>query len=105
MGAQMYLTQKKILETFKKNYAYLSREYGLKRIGIFGSYATGSQNESSDIDIIAEFESPIGLRFIEFTEYLEHILGKKTDVLTPAGIDGIRNPKISQKIKETIIYV
>lgn len=101
----MELTQKIILEKLRESYSHLSSEYGLKRIGIFGSYDRGVQDERSDIDIIAEFELPIGLRFVEFTEYLENILGKKTDVLTPAGLEAIRNQKIAREIKETIIYV
>ena len=68
----------------------------------FGSYAKGVPHEQSDIDLIAEFNAPIGLKFIEFTEYLEHLLGTPVDVLTPAGIQGIRNPK---DIQETILYV
>jgi uncharacterized protein len=101
----MELTKETILKKLRENYSHLSSEYGLKRIGIFGSYAKGIQDERSDIDIIAEFESPIGLKFVEFTEYLENIFGKKTDVLTPAGVEGIRNPNIAQEVKETIIYV
>ncbi len=48
---------------------------------------------------------PLGFRFIELTEYLENLLGKKVDVLTPAGIRGIRITHIAQDIKESIVYV
>ena len=97
--------RKEVIQKLKDHRNYLSSEYGLKRIGIFGSYAKGTQNKDSDVDIIAEFENPIGLKFVDFTEFLENILGKKTDILTPAGIKGIRNPSIAKGIKETIIYV
>ena len=101
----MELTKKTILKKLRECYSHLSAVYGLKRIGIFGSYAKDIQDERSDIDIIAEFDSPIGLKFIEFTEYLETVFGKKTDVLTLVGVEGIRNQKVAQEIKETIIYV
>jgi len=93
-----------ILQKLKSSLPYMASEYRLKKIGIFGSYARDAQNNQSDIDIVAEFDLPIGLKFIEFTEYLEDILGKKIDVLTPAGIEGIRNKKIAQKIRDTVIY-
>ena len=45
------------------------------------------------------------MRFNKFTEYLEKILGKKTDVLTHAGIKGIRINRIAKDIEENIVYV
>ncbi len=94
-----------IKEILRKEYPYLASEYGIKKIGLFGSYAKGKQTEKSDIDIIAEFERPIGLKFMEFTEYLENILGKKTDVLTPEGVKSIIIKRISDDIEKSIIYV
>jgi predicted nucleotidyltransferase len=102
---QMMLTKKEITEILREKYPYLASEYGVKRIGVFGSYAKGLSTEASDIDIIVEFERPIGFRFIEFTEYLENLLGKSVDVLTPAGIQGIRVDRIARSIEESVVYV
>ncbi len=99
------LTKEKITERLRENYSYLVSEYGIKRIGLFGSYAKGKQTEESDIDIVAEFEKPTGLKFIDFAEYLEKMLGKKADVLTPEGIKGITIERISEDIEKSIIYV
>ena len=99
------LTKEKIIDILSENGSYLASEYGVKRIGLFGSYAKGTVTESSDIDLVVEFEHPIGFRFIEFSEYLEAILGKRVDVLTDAGIQGIRIPHVAQNIKESIVYV
>ena len=98
-------TRAQVLQKLKDHRPYLSSKYGLKRIGLFGSYATETQADHSDIDIIVEFDKPIGLKFVELTEYLDDLFEKKTDVLTSGGIAGIRNPEIAQRIKETIIYV
>ena len=99
------LKKEQITDILRKQYPYLAAEYGVKRIGLFGSYAKGVPQEQSDIDLVVEFDSPIGLKFVEFTEYLEHLLGAPVDVLTPAGIQGIRNPHLAQNIQETIVYV
>jgi len=99
------LTKEQIIKKLKDNYPYFTSEFGLKRIGLFGSYAKGTQRDQSDVDILAEFERPIGLKFIEFAEYLEELFGKRTDVLTPAGVKGIRNPGIAKSIEETVEYV
>ena len=101
----MTLTRDKILKVLREQSSYLAAEYGVKRIGLFGSYARNTPTETSDIDIVVEFDHPIGFRFIELTEYLEGLLGKKVDVLTPAGIEGIRLSGISQNITDSIVYV
>ncbi len=99
------LNKEKITEILKEKYPYLLSEYGVRKIGLFGSYAKGKQTEKSDIDIIAEFESPIGLKFMEFAEYLEELLGKKIDILTPEGVKSIIIERIAEDIQKSIIYV
>ena len=99
------MTQEEILQILRENYAYLASEYGMKRLGLFGSYAKGTPAESSDVDLVVEFERPIGFRFAEFAEYLEMLLGKKVDILTPAGIQGIRIERIARSIEENTVYV
>jgi predicted nucleotidyltransferase len=99
------LTREEILKVLERNYAYLATEYGVKRIGLFGSYARGSATEASDVDIIVEFDRPIGFRFVEFVEYLEALLGKSVDVLTPAGIRSIRIERVASSIEESTVYV
>ena len=44
---------KKIIQSHKEN---LRKEYGVKEIGIFGSYVRGAQNDISDVDILIELE-------------------------------------------------
>jgi predicted nucleotidyltransferase len=99
------LTKEAITRMLREKYPYLAAEYGVKRIGLFGSYAKDIPTEASDIDLVVEFERPLGFKFIELSEYLERLLGQEVDVLTPAGIQGIRNPHIAQSIEENIVYV
>ena len=98
-------TKEQIMRLLQEKYPYLAAEYGAKKVGIFGSYAKGLPDGTSDVDIIVEFEHPIGFKFIELVEYLEHLLGEKVDVLTPAGLQGIRVPRVAQDITESIVYV
>lgn len=84
---------------------YLAREFGVKKIGLFGSFARGTASADSDVDLVIEFERPIGLRFVVLTEYLETLLQRKVDVLTPSGIRNIRNHDISDSIDRDLTYV
>ena len=98
------LTKEKIKGKLREKYPYLVFEYGIKRIGLFVSYSKGKETEDSDVDIIVEFERPIGLRFVEFAEYLEELLGKKTDILTPGGVRGRIVKRIAKDIEKSVSY-
>ena len=98
-------THNTILTLIKEKYPYLSTEFGIEKIGVFGSAAKGIEREDSDIDIVVELKKPIGLKFIELAEYLESLLNKRVDVLTRDGIENIRIKSIAEDIKRNIIYV
>ena len=98
-------TQEQIIQLLKEKQPYLAEQYNVRRIGLFGSYATGTPHEQSDIDLIVEFDGPVGFRFIELSEYLEILLERKVDLLTADGLRGIRVPRVARSIKENIIYV
>ena len=55
--------------------------------------------------MIVEFEQPLGLKFIEFAEELERLLGRKVDVLTPEGLKGIRIRRVAEDIAQSVVYV
>ena len=49
----------------------MARDYGVAEIGVFGSFVRGEATEHSDIDILVEFERPIGFfKFLELEEKL-----------------------------------
>ena len=89
----------------RKEYVNLKNNFGVKRIGIFGSFAKGKQSSDSDIDILVDFEKPMGLEFMDFVEYLEKILGRKIDILTSEGVNSIRVKKIVKDIEGGVVYV
>ncbi|MBK6606445.1 MAG: nucleotidyltransferase family protein [Leptospiraceae bacterium] len=74
-----------------------------KRASIFGSYARGEAIQSSDLDLLVEFEPSISLlTFVRYKRELENLLGKKVDLLTPASISPYIFPKIQKDLK--LIY-
>jgi predicted nucleotidyltransferase len=99
------MTREKVIGILRKELPYFVSEYGVKRIGLFGSYAKGTPAQDSDIDILVEFEKPIGLKFIQFAEFLEELLGNNVDILTPVGLETIRIETVARNISESIVYV
>ena len=39
----------------------LKEKFKVKTIGVFGSYVRGEQKKKSDVDVLVEFEEPVGL--------------------------------------------
>ena len=87
-----------LLRKFKRSHA---AEYGIERIGIFGSVARGEQTENSDVDIYYEGKS-LGLKsLVEFPMQLEKLLGVSVDVVRKH--DNLR-PSFVKRIMRDIIY-
>lgn len=99
------LTCAQIIKILRQEYPVLSKDFGVKKIAIFGSFANGTPNSKSDVDIIVEFAKNPGLKFIKMCAHIEKCLGRKTDVLTLAGLKSIRSKSISQSIRKNLIYV
>ena len=99
------LTRGETIAVLRETYPYLAAHDGVRRIGLFGSYAHGTPSVSSDVDLVIEFDRPIGFQFVELSEYLESALGKRVDILTPAGIQGIRIRRVAEAIEGSVAYV
>ena len=74
----------------------------MKSIGLFGSYAREEARKESDIDILIEFERPIGLfKFMELEEYLSQKLGRKVDLVEKEAL----KERIKPYVMEEVVYV
>ena len=77
-------TLAEIQQILRAQKPYLTEEYGITEIGVFGSYVRGEQRPDSDVDILIELERPprislIGL--VELEYYLGDLLGVKADLV------------------------
>lgn len=81
----------------------IRRRFNVKEIGVFGSYVRGEQKKrGSDIDILVEFEEPIGLfKFMDLEEYLSNLLGCKVDLVSKKAL----KPRIGEHILKEVVYV
>lgn len=81
--------------------SYLKEKYSVKSISIFGSYSRNEETPQSDIDILVEFENPVGLEFVDLAEELEDILGIKVDLVSKKGI----KEKYLKEIEQDLVHV
>ncbi|MEI6753635.1 MAG: nucleotidyltransferase family protein [Paludibacter sp.] len=90
-------TKNEVVTKLKEIKPLLFKEYSVKSIGLFGSYADETNTEESDIDLLVEFEKPIGWKFFTLELYLEQILGRKVDLVTIGGLKyQIKNQILNQ---------
>ena len=85
----------------KQNKQELENNFKVKSIAIFGSYVRGEQNEESDVDIIVEFNEPVGFLFFHLANFLEKIIDANVDLITPDAI----KPNRQKYIMEDLTYV
>jgi uncharacterized protein len=80
----------------------LRSEFGVVGIGIFGSVVRGEQGAGSDIDILVEFERPIGfVRFMRLEKRLADLVGMPVDLVTKKAL----KPHIGKRILQEVRYV
>ena len=84
-----------ILGILKQELPFLKEKFNVKSIGLFGSYIRDEQTKTSDIDLLVEFDAPVGFfKFIELEDYLSDKLGVKIDLVTPDALKPIIKPHI-----------
>ncbi|NVM37876.1 MAG: nucleotidyltransferase family protein [Candidatus Lokiarchaeota archaeon] len=90
-------------EAIRDKIITILKKHGAKKISIFGSYVRGEATPESDLDIIVEFEQPMGLiKFVGIEFELSDSLGIKVDLLTEKSI----SPYLIDIIRKeaTVIY-
>jgi predicted nucleotidyltransferase len=93
--------KQEILSILKQLLPSLKQIIKVKSIAIFGFYSREEQTEKSDIDLLVEFEAPVGFfKFIELEDYLSEKLGVKVDLVTPDAL----KPLIKPQIMEEAVY-
>ena len=94
-------TKEYILSTIRSNKPELNR-YGIKNIGLFGSYVRDEQSEDSDIDILIDFE-PEKENFDNYMavyDMLERLFeDKKVEIVTKNGLSPYIGPQILNEVR------
>lgn len=75
------LTKEQILSILKVHKPFLETEMGVKKIGLFGSYAKSLQMNDGDVDIFVEIEKTDYKTVLNILLYLEEQLDAKVDLL------------------------
>jgi uncharacterized protein len=88
-------TVEQIRAAIRQHQEVLVERYGVKVVGLFGSYARGEHRKRSDLDLLVDIVRPISLLELIGAElYLREVLGVKVDLI----------PKrdVREELRETI---
>jgi len=92
----------RVLQTLRKKNAELTTQFGVKSLLLFGSVARDEDTSSSDVDLLVEFNRPIGyFGLFALQEYLEELLGCSVDLGTTDSL----KPYIKERIARELIHV
>ena len=95
-------TFEEIKEILRNQKPFLTEKYGVKEIGVFGSYVKGEQKDESDLDILVEFGRPVGFfEFLDLEEYLGNLIGIKVEIVTRKAL----KPKIGEHILREVVTI
>jgi predicted nucleotidyltransferase len=95
------LTRNDIITKLKELKPILYKDYSVKQIGLFGSFTEGSNSKDSDIDLLVEFEKPIGWKYLSLEIYLEKVFDRKIDLVTKNAL----KEQIKDRILNQVKYV
>ena len=79
--------------------------FGVSKLSIFGSFASGKSKEDSDVDFLVEFDPALKNydNFIGLSFYLEYLLGRKVELVTPQSLSKYIGPYILNQAEDVAI--
>ena len=89
----------KILEQYKSDY---SDQYGIVRIGLFGSVARDEATGQSDVDVVVETKTPNLFNLVHIKEKLEELFHTHVDIVR---YREKMNPYLKSRIEKEAVYV
>ena len=96
------MKKNEIINTLQSDKQFLTDNYGVVSIALFGSYAKGLENKDSDVDFIVEFKEPSYSLLMGLYSYLENKFNSKIEIVR-------KGPHLSERflnsIKKDLIYV
>ena len=93
-------TREDVVSTIRANRQALKR-YGVKSLALFGSAARGELRKRSDVDVLVQFDRATWANYIGLKFYLEDLLGRDVDLVTPKAI----KPATLPSIEKDLVYV
>ena len=91
-----------VIHILSKQRGELASKYGVKSLTLFGSVARDDATVTSDVDLLVEFDRPVGyFGLFALQDHLESLLGCKVDLGTPRSL----KPRFREHVMQEAIRV
>lgn len=91
-----------VVQTLRAHQNEFQRQYHVKSLSLFGSFARDEAGIDSDVDLLVEFSRPVGLfQFIGLQQRLEALLGSRVDLGTARSL----KPRVKEHVLQEAIRV
>src|SRR5512145_831237 len=96
------MKQADVLRILKQKNAEIAKKFGVKSLLLFGSVARNEATSASDVDLLVEFNRPVGyFGLFALQDYLEDLLGCPVDLGTPESL----KPYLRERVMGELIRV
>ena len=89
-----------VIEILRSHEPEIRKRFYVKRFGVFGFFARGEQKDTSDVDILVEFEKPTFDNFMNLAFFLEDLFQRKVYLVTPNSL----SPYIGPYVKNEVVW-
>ncbi len=93
------MNRDEILKRLEENREAI-RSYGVRRLGLFGSFARGEETETSDLDFVVEFEKKSFDAYMDLKEFLEALFKCRVNLVLADAI----KPRLQATILGEAVY-
>src|SRR4051794_22032959 len=98
------MTKDRVFALLAENASRL-RQLGVRRYGLFGSFVRNEARPDSDVDLLVEFEPGKKTfdNFMTLSFFLEDLLGRKVELITPEALSPYIGPYILQEAEYAVV--
>jgi predicted nucleotidyltransferase len=87
-----------ILASLRDRADELRDQFGVRSLALFGSAVRAEMGETSDVDVLVEFDGPATFdRFMDLKFHLEDLLGRSVDLVTAKALKPRMRPIVERE--------
>lgn len=93
-------TAEEIFRKLQSETELFRQRFGVRSLGVFGSWARGEATPTSDVDILVDFEKPTFDQYMELKFHLEDLLQLRVDLVLRSNLKPALRDRVLGEVRE-----